>query len=47
MDVKKIEENIYEIPPHKIGKFQMKVPARIYANSYIMYKIKDDSTLAI
>jgi tRNA-splicing ligase RtcB len=45
MDVKKIEENIYEIPPHKIGKFQMKVPARIYANSYIMDKIKEDRTL--
>jgi tRNA-splicing ligase RtcB len=45
MDVKKIEENIYEIPPTKKGKFQMRVPVRIYANDYILNKIKQDKTL--
>ena len=40
MSIKKITENIYEIPPKtlmvrlqgKIEKFQMKVPVHIYAN---------------
>ena len=49
----KIEENIYEIPPKtlmvrlqgKIEKFQMKVPVKIYANEYILEKIKQDRTL--
>ena len=53
MNVKKIEENVYEITPKalmvrlqgKIEKFQMKVPVRIYANDYILEKIKNDRTL--
>ncbi|MFW9823538.1 MAG: RtcB family protein [Candidatus Thorarchaeota archaeon] len=53
MNVNKIEENIYEIPPKtlmtriqgKIEKFQMRVPVKIYANSYILEKIKGDRTL--
>lgn len=53
MNVNKVEENIYEIPPKtlmtrvqgNIEKFQMKVPVRIYANSYILEKIKGDRTL--
>ena len=53
MNVIKIDENIYEIPPKtlmarvegKIGKFQMKVPVHIYANEYILEKIKNDRTL--
>jgi len=53
MNVNKIEENIYEIPPStlmarisgRIEKFQMKVPVHIYANEYIMDKIKGDRTL--
>ena len=53
MNIKKIEDNIYEIPPKtlmvrlhgKIEKFEMKVPARIYANEYILNKIKQDRTL--
>ena len=53
MNVKKIEENVYEITPKalmvrlqgKIEKFQMKVPVRIYANEYILEKIKQDRTL--
>jgi len=53
MNVNKVEENIYEIPPKtlmtriqgKIEKFQMRVPVKIYANSYILEKIKGDRTL--
>ena len=53
MNVNKIDENIYEIPPKtlmgriqgKIEKFQMKVPVHIYANDYILEKIKLDRTL--
>ncbi|TFF88454.1 MAG: RtcB family protein [Promethearchaeota archaeon] len=45
MNVKKIDENIYEISPHNRGKFQMKVPVHIYANEYILDKIKQDRTL--
>ncbi len=53
MNVNKIEENIYEIPPKtlmtrvqgNIEKFQMRVPVKIYANSYILEKIKGDRTL--
>ncbi len=53
MNVKKIEENIYEITPKtlmarvegKIEKFQMKVPVHIYANEYILELIKQDRTL--
>ncbi len=53
MNIKKIAENIYEIEPKtlmarvegKIGKFKMKVPVHIYANEYILEKIKNDRTL--
>ncbi|MHA1328328.1 MAG: RtcB family protein [Promethearchaeota archaeon] len=53
MNVNKIAENIYEIPPTtlmarvsgKIEKFKMRVPARIYANEYILERIKVDRTL--
>lgn len=54
MEVKKIEENIYEIPPKKvlmarvkgkIQKFEMKVPVHIYANKYILKRIQKDRTL--
>ncbi|MFX1395288.1 MAG: RtcB family protein [Promethearchaeota archaeon] len=53
MNVKKIENNIYEIAPKtlmvrlqgKIEKFQMKVPVHIYANEYILERIKQDRTL--
>ncbi len=53
MNVNKIDENIYEIPQKtlmarvegKIAKFQMKVPVHIYANDYILEKIKNDRTL--
>jgi tRNA-splicing ligase RtcB len=53
MNVKKIDDNIYEIPMKalmarvdgKIEKFQMIVPVRIYANDYILEKIKNDRTL--
>jgi tRNA-splicing ligase RtcB len=53
MNVIKVAENIYEIPPKalmarvegKIEKFQMKVPVHIYANEYILEKIKNDRTL--
>ncbi|MGQ4875801.1 MAG: RtcB family protein [Promethearchaeia archaeon] len=53
MKVIKIKENIYEIPPTtlmarvagKIEKFEMKVPAHIYANDYILDRIKKDRTL--
>jgi tRNA-splicing ligase RtcB len=45
MNVKKIDDNIYEISPHNRGKHEMKVPVHIYANDYIMDKIKQDRTL--
>jgi len=53
MNVKKVDDNIYEIPMKalmarvdgKIEKFQMLVPVRIYANDYILEKIKNDRTL--
>ncbi|MHA2398011.1 MAG: RtcB family protein [Promethearchaeota archaeon] len=53
MNINKIEENIYEIPPKtlmariqgNIEKFQMRVPVKIYANNYILEKIKADRTL--
>ena len=53
MNVNKIEENIYEIAPKtlmarirgKIEKFQMRVPVHIYANDYILEKIRLDRTL--
>ena len=45
MDVNKIDENIYEIAPKKIGNFQMNVPVRIYANDYILNHIKLDRTI--
>ena len=53
MNVQKLEENIYEISPSTlmarvegtIKKFQMKVPVHIYANEYILEKIKKDRTL--
>lgn len=51
--MEKIAENIYKIEPKalmvrlqgKIEKFQMKVPVHIYANEYILDKIKQDRTL--
>ena len=53
MNVNKIDENIYEIPPKalmtrihgNIEKFQMRVPVKIYANDYILEKIRLDRTL--
>ncbi|MFX1378488.1 MAG: RtcB family protein [Promethearchaeota archaeon] len=53
MNVNKIDDNIYEIPPKtlmtrikgNIEKFQMKVPVKIYANDYILEKIRIDRTL--
>jgi tRNA-splicing ligase RtcB len=53
MNINKIQDNVYEIKPKtlmvrlhgKIESFQMKVPARIYANDYIIEKIKQDKTL--
>jgi tRNA-splicing ligase RtcB len=53
MNVNKISDNIYEIPPKtlmtrvkgNIEKFQMKVPVKIYANDYILEKIQTDRTL--
>lgn len=50
---KKIAENIFEISPdmkvikhqEKISKFEMKVPARIYANEYLMARISKDQSL--
>ncbi|MFX1280169.1 MAG: RtcB family protein [Promethearchaeota archaeon] len=53
MNVNKVEENIYEISPKtlmtriqgNIEKFQMRVPVKIYANNYILEKIKQDRTL--
>jgi tRNA-splicing ligase RtcB len=53
MNVNKIDDNIYEIPPKtlmtrikgNIEKFQMRVPVKIYANEYILEKIRLDRTL--
>ncbi len=53
MNVKKVGEQIYEIPKqtlmvrvgNQIQKFNMLVPAKIYANDYIMERIKQDRTL--
>jgi tRNA-splicing ligase RtcB len=53
MNVNKVADNIYEIPKKalmariegKIEKFQMEVPVHIYANEYILEKIKNDRTL--
>ncbi len=53
MNINKIAENIYEIKPKtlmvrlkgKIEKFEMKVPVHIYANEYILEKIKQDRTV--
>jgi tRNA-splicing ligase RtcB len=53
MNVNKVSDNIYEIPPTtlmarisgRIEKFQMSVPVHIYANEYILEKIRGDRTL--
>jgi tRNA-splicing ligase RtcB len=53
MEIKKIAENIWEIPPYSkivkihntIKKFQLKVPARVYANDHLIQNIKKDRTL--
>ncbi|MFX1556716.1 MAG: RtcB family protein [Promethearchaeota archaeon] len=53
MNINKIDSNVYEISPttimSRVGgtieKFQMKVPVHIYANEYILEKIKKDRTL--
>lgn len=53
MNVEKIADNIYEIAPKtlmsrvggRIEKFEMKVPVHIYANDYILDRIKQDRTL--
>ena len=53
MNVNKIADNIFEIQPTtlmsrvkgSIESFQMKVPVHIYANEYIMERIKGDRTL--
>jgi len=53
MNVNKIDDNIFEIPPKtlmvrikgNIEKFQMRVPVKIYANDYILEKIRLDRTL--
>jgi len=53
MNVNKVADNIYEIPPKtlmarirgNIEKFEMRVPVKIYANEYILEKIKADRTL--
>jgi len=53
MNVNKIDDNIFEIAPKtimgriqgKIEKFQMNVPVHIYANDYILERIKMDRTL--
>ncbi|KKN34333.1 hypothetical protein LCGC14_0794700 [marine sediment metagenome] len=53
MNVTKIGDNIYEIAPKtlmtrvrgNIEKFKMRVPVKIYANEYILEKIKQDRTL--
>ncbi|MFX1364647.1 MAG: RtcB family protein [Promethearchaeota archaeon] len=53
MNVTKIADNVYEIPPKtlmarikgNIEKFEMRVPVKIYANEYILEKIRLDRTL--
>ncbi|MFW9989431.1 MAG: RtcB family protein [Candidatus Odinarchaeota archaeon] len=53
MNVNKIADNIYEIPPKTlmartkgiIEKFEMRVPVKIYANEYILEKIRLDRTI--
>ena len=53
MQIEKIAENIYEIPKQakvvKIGddiqKFDMLVPARVYANDFLIKKIRQDRSL--
>ena len=53
MNVNKIDDNIFEIPPKtlmvrikgNIEKFRMRVPVKIYANDYILEKIRLDRTL--
>lgn len=53
MNVNKIDDNIFEIPPQtlmarikgNIEKFQMRVPVKIYANDYILEKIRLDRTI--
>ncbi|MFX0001516.1 MAG: RtcB family protein [Candidatus Hodarchaeota archaeon] len=53
MNVNKIDDNIFEISPKtlmarikgNIEKFQMRVPVKIYANDYILEKIRLDRTL--
>jgi tRNA-splicing ligase RtcB len=53
MNLNKLDDNIYEIPPKtimvrvhgEIRKFQMRVPAHIYANEYILGRIQQDRTL--
>jgi len=53
MQIEKISDNIYEIPKQSmvvkvhddIQKFDMLVPARIYANEFLLRKIKIDKTI--
>ncbi|MGV9173214.1 MAG: RtcB family protein [Promethearchaeia archaeon] len=53
MEVRKVGRNIYEIPPKvlmarlgsEIHKFKMRVPVHIFANEYILQRIKKDRTL--
>lgn len=53
MDIKKISENIFLISPQakfsriygETKKFQMKVPAIVYANDFLMENIRKDKTL--
>ena len=53
MITQRIADNIYEVSAdmklvkveEKILKFQMKVPARIYANQYLMDRIKNDKSI--
>jgi len=53
MITQRIDENIYEVPAdmklikveEKILKFHMKVPARIYANEYLMERISKDKSV--
>ncbi len=53
MKTERINENTYVIRPkikkkkfrHELMDFEMKVPAKIYANSYLMDLISDDKTL--
>ncbi|MFX0099730.1 MAG: RtcB family protein [Candidatus Hodarchaeota archaeon] len=52
-DLVKISDNVYEVPPQKkiirvgedIKTFKMHVPARVYANSNLIEKIKKDRTI--